>query len=113
MDDENKEKNNILIDKEIKEKHRILTRKNYVYDSFDDEENIDEIISFNYINPNAFIIKFIDLFVFILTFYNIIFLPLFLGKSDIYCEVNYQSYFIFLFNILIDIVFIIDIIINF
>ena len=27
--------------------------------------------------------------------------------------VNYQSYFIFLFNILIDIVFIIDIIINF
>ena len=52
---------------------------------------------------------FIDLFVFILTFYN----PLFLGKSDIYCEVNYQSYFIFLFNILIDIVFIIDIIINF
>ena len=113
LDDENKEKNNILIAKEIKEKHRILTRKGYVYDSFDDEENIDEIISFNYINPNAFIIKFIDLFVFILTFYNIIFLPLFLGKSDIYCEVNYQSYFIFLFNILIDIVFIIDIIINF
>ena len=109
LDDENKEKNNILIAKEIKEKHRILTRKGYVYDSFDDEENIDEIISFNYINPNAFIIKFIDLFVFILTFYN----PLFLGKSDIYCEVNYQSYFIFLFNILIDIVFIIDIIINF
>ena len=55
LDDENKDKNNILIAKEIKEKHRILTRKNYVYDSFDDEENINEIISFNYINPNAFI----------------------------------------------------------
>ena len=53
------------------------------------------------------------LFVFFFTFYNIIFLPLFLGKSDIYYEVNYQSYFIFLFNILIDIVFNIDIIINF
>ena len=80
---------------------------------FDDEENINEIISFNYINPNAFIIKFIDLFVFFFTFCNIIFIPLFLGKSDIYYEVNYQSYFIFLFIILIDIVFIIDIIINF
>ena len=77
MYDENKDKNNILIVKEIKEKHRILTRKDYDYDAFDDEENINEIISFNYINPNAFIIKFIDLFVFILTFYNIIFLPLF------------------------------------
>ena len=40
MDDENKEKNNILIVKEIKEKHRILTRKDYVYDSFDDEEKL-------------------------------------------------------------------------
>ena len=57
-------KNNILIAKEIKEKHRILTRKNYVYDSFDDEENINQIISFKYINLNVFIIKFIDLFVF-------------------------------------------------
>ena len=68
MDDENKDKNNILIVKEIKEKHRILSRKNYVYDAFDDEENINEIISFNYINPNAFIIKFIYLFVFFLLF---------------------------------------------
>ena len=71
MDDENKDKNNILIVKEIKEKHRILSRKDYVYDFFDDEENINEIISFNYINLMPLLLNlFIYLFFFI--FYNII-----------------------------------------
>ena len=66
MDDENKDKNNILIDKEIKEKHRILIRKDYVYDAFDDEENINEIISFNYINLMSLLL---NLFIYLFFFY--------------------------------------------
>ena len=64
-----------LIDENEKEKYRILTRKGYVYDSFDDEENIDEI-NYNFIHPDSNFILYFDFFVFIFAFYNLILLLL-------------------------------------
>ena len=101
-------------DDESKEKYRILTRKRYVYDSFDDEEDNDEEISFNFIYPESKIILFLDFLDVIFNLYNLIFIPLYLGLNDIYF-VNQSSLFkyLFLFNILNDIVYFIDIIIPF
>jgi len=96
-----------------KEKYRILTRKGYVYDSFDEEENLDEIEIYNNLNPDSFIIKFIDFLVFISVFYNLLYLPIFLAYNNIYCHTgNYFIYENFIENF-IDIIFIIDIVISF
>ena len=107
--DEIKQKN----DKKENEKYRILTRKGYVYDSFDDEENLDKIMNFNYIHPNSLIIEIIDFFVVVFTFYNLIYIPLFLAKNDIYCVVENNFSFMFFLNIFIDIIFVFDLIISF
>ena len=108
--DENGEiKEKKLDEKEI-EKYRILTRKGYVYDSFDDEENLDEMKNFNYIHPNSIILKILDFFVFIFTFYNLFYIPFFLAKNDVYCMHNVE---LILFINFIDIIFIIDVIISF
>ena len=71
MDDIMETKTINLIDENEKEKYRILTRKGYVYDSFDDEENIDEI------NYNLRLIIILYILIQIL-FYILIFLFLFL-----------------------------------
>ena len=99
------------VDENEKEKYRILTRKGYVYDSFDDEENIDEI-NYNFIHPESNIIFYFDLFVFIFAFYNLIYVPLFLATDDVYC-INHKFHFNFYINIIIDFVYIIDVIISF
>ena len=109
-DNNNEDLNNEIIDE--KEKYRILTRKGYVYDSFDDEEIIDEI-NYNYIHPNSIIVRVIDFFVFVFTFYNLFYIPLFLGKKDIYCVIYNVFYFQYLFNNFIDVTYIIDFIISF
>ena len=98
----------------FKERYRILTRKGYVYDSFDDEENNDEEISFNFIYPESNIIICFDLLDVIFNFYNLIFIPLYLGMNDMYF-VRHKLYFslLYLFNILNDIVYFIDIFIPF
>ncbi len=108
----NNQKEKSIIDESLKEKFRILTRKGYVYDSYDDEENLDEI-NYNFIHPNSIYIRIIDFFVFIFTFYNLFYIPLFLGKRDIYCVVYNKFYFVYLFNNFIDIIFIIDCIFSF
>ena len=108
--DENGEIKEKKINKKENEKYRILTRKGYVYDSFDDEENLDEIKNFNYIQPNSIILKIIDFFIFIFTFYNLFFIPLFLGMNDNYCIINNG---LSLFTYFIDLIFIIDVIISF
>ena len=96
-----------------KEKYRILTRKGYVYDSFDEEENLDEIEIYKNLSPDSFIIKFIDFLVFISVFYNLLYLPIFLAYNNIYCYTgNYYTYGNIIENV-IDIIFIIDIVITF
>ena len=111
--DENGEIKEKKINKIEDEKYRILTRKGYVYDSFDDEENIDEVKNFIYIHPNSIILKIIDFLVFIFTFYNLFYIPLFLGMSDIYCKINEGFNFNSLLINFTDITFIFDVIISF
>ena len=108
----NDKKEKIIIDENFKEQFRILTRKGYVYDSYDDEENLDEI-DYNFIHPDSLFIRIIDFFVFIFTFYNLFYIPLFLGKRNIYCVVYNKFYFSYFFNNFIDIIFIFDFIISF
>ena len=108
----------ILNDNEIsneidKEKYRILTRKGYVYDSFDDEKNIDQVRIFFYFNPQSYFIKFFDFFISIFTFYNLIYIPLFLAKKDIYYFIFNIFNFSYIINYIIDLFYFIDIFISF
>ena len=113
-ENENSSDNNDNDNDDNKDKYRILTRKGYVYDSFDDEEDNDQEVSFNFLYPESKIILYFDFFDVIFSFYNLIFIPLCLGMNDIYF-VNHSLFFpfLFLFNVLNDIVYFIDIIIPF
>ena len=96
-----------------KEKYRILIRKGYVYDSFDEDESLDEIEIYNNLSPDSFVVKFIDFLVFISTFYNLVYLPIFLAYNNIYCYTgNYITYENIIENF-IDIIYYIDMIITF
>ncbi len=101
------------LDETEKEKYRILTRKGYVYDSFDDEENIDCEDDYFYIHPDSFIVFITDLLVAIFSFYNLISIPLRLGINFIYCSQNGFFDIFKMLNLLNDIVFIFDFCISF
>jgi len=96
------------LDATEKEKYRILTRKGYVYDSFDDEENIDCEDDFFYIHPDSFIVLIIDVLVAIFSFYNLIAIPFKLGFNVVYCSDNSFFNFWKMLNLLNDVVFIFD-----
>ncbi len=96
-----------------KEKYRILTRKGYVYDSFDDEEVFDEKDMNSHFVPESIFIKIFDFFVAIAVIYNLVTIPLFLGHNRVYClSDNYFTLSNIIDNI-IDFIFILDIFINF
>ena len=101
------------INQDDKEKYRILTRKGYVYDSFDDEEIFDEREIYSHIHPDSFFIIILDFFILISVLYNLVSIPLFLGYNNIYC--HYGNYFTFehVIENIIDAFFIIDIFIKF
>ena len=113
LNQEKKSRIETHIDEVQKEKYRILTRKGYVYDSYDDEENLDERDIHNHLNPDSFIVIFIDFFVAICVLYNIIFIPLFLGKKDIYCSTGDYYNLENIIENFIDFVFLFDLFINF
>ena len=101
------------INKLEKEKYRILIRKGYVYDSFDEDESLDEMEIYNNLNPDSFIVKCKDFLVFISVFYNLVYLPIFLAYNNIYCySGNYVTYENIIENF-IDIIFYVDMIITF
>ena len=92
------------------ENYRILQKIGNVFDSLDDE---DTSFSNFYIDPNNYILIYIDIFVIISSIYHIIFIPLFLGNNIIYCRRDSFLYFTHIFQIIIDIVYIIDSILPF
>ena len=105
-------KMNISIDKKIKnnkEKFRILEKRKSVYDSFDDEEYKEEEIDY-YIPPDSWYIKFFDSLLFLSSLIYLIFFPYFLSKNCLIFEDNKLWISIF---IIIDIIYIVDIVINF
>ena len=92
------------------ENYRILQKVGNVFDSLDDE---DTSFSNFYIDPNNFILIYIDIFVIISSIYHIIYIPLFLGLNTIYCRGGSFLSFTYIFQILIDIIYIIDSILPF
>ena len=56
------------------DRYRILTRKNYLYDSFDDEEERDELMDC-YISPNSIYIKIFDILLFLSSLFYLTYVP--------------------------------------
>jgi hypothetical protein len=103
---------NFSIDKKIKdkkEKFRILEKTKSVYDSFDDEEYKEEEIDY-YIPPDSWYVIFFDSLLFLSSLTYLILFPYLLSKNYLIFESNKLWTYIF---ISIDIIYIIDIIINF
>ena len=108
----------ISSEKEIvfeKEKFRVLIHKKLVYDSLDDEELVEDVITDNfYFEPNSIIVILVDTMVLILTFWSMLYKPLYivLNNCDIQNTITSVS-FNNISNLFIDILFICDLIINF
>ena len=90
-------------------KYRILETKKLVYDSFDDDEIMeDDILNVNiiYISPDGKFIIIIDFIMLILTLYSLILFPITLSSG---------IYFLFdkVFNYFIDLIYIVDLILSF
>ena len=111
--------NSLTSEKEMpiidKEKFRFLSHKKLVYDSLDDEELIEDAVTENfYIMPNSYLIIIIDTMVLIFTFWCMVYKPLYLVLNN--CDIkNTITTITFdnISNIFIDILFIVDLIINF
>ncbi len=85
------------------QRYRNLQRKGFVYDSFDDEENIiDDENNFFFINPESSFITFFDFFIAIISIYYLIYIPYFLGSNKIFCKSqnNYLEFFFDIFYLL-------------
>jgi hypothetical protein len=115
----NDKSNTLTSEKEIividKEKFRVLSHKKLVYDSLDDEELIEDAIIENfYFEPNSYFVIIIDLMVLVLTFWSMVYKPLYLVINN--CDVkNTITSITFnnISNLFVDVIFIIDLIINF
>ena len=96
----------------IKEKSRILSRIKQLYDSFDDDESDkeDENNS-NLLLPSSPIIFFLDIFLFISSFYSLFYIPLRMAKADCFCSDEHRVNKILLY--FIDILYIFDFCISF
>ena len=95
--------------KRKKDKFRNLFKKKILYDSFDSEEE-EEIENF-FISPYNKVILIIDLLVILSTIFNMIFTPYFLSNTKCFCSPKIK-YIDFIY-IIIDILYIIDLIFGF
>ncbi len=97
---------------QLETRYRNLQKKGYVYDSFDDEEILEEQINLFYINPDSKYILFFDLLIALCAVFNIIYIPLFFGYNKIYCNNNFFNLGSII-ELFIDILYIIDLILPF
>ena len=99
-----------LLNKE--KKYRNLRIKKLIYDSFDDDECIeDEILKVNiiYISPNNKYILIFDYIIIFLTLYSLIFLPINISTSICFNSFVLRN----IINYFMDLVYIIDLILSF
>ena len=89
--------------------NRYLKRKVNLYDSIDDEEYNDELIDY-YIAPDSLYLKIFDIFLLFSSMFYFVIIPYFLSTNFIILKDN-KIWRIIL--ILIDLIYIIDLIINF
>ena len=98
-----------------KEKFRILEHKKLVYDSLDDDEELiaDQVKENFYLAPNSVLVIIVDTMVLILTFWNIVYKPLYLvlNNCDVKNEITSISFYN-ISNLFVDLLFIFDLIIN-
>ena len=97
--------------KREKEKYRELQRTTIVYDSLD--EYNDEDISTFFIHPESKFLRVLDCIVAISVFYNLIYIPLFLGSNEIYCRIGSFYTFTNIIELIIDFICVIDFFIHF
>ena len=96
----------------IKEKSRILNRIKPLYDSFDDDESDKENEdNSNILLPSSPIIFFLDISIFISSFYTLFYIPLLMAKADCFCSDENKTNKILLY--FIDILYIFDFCISF
>ena len=91
-----------------KDKFRFIQRTKELYDSFDDEEFEDQTETDYYISPNNYFIKIFDLIVFMAAMIYFVYVPFLFSRNLI---ISPEKTNIML--ILIDIIYIFDIILNF
>ena len=70
----------------IEQRYRNLQKKGFVYDSFDDDEIFEDQMNVFYLNPDSIYVIFLDFLVCICAFYNILYIPYFLGSNKIFCK---------------------------
>ena len=91
-------------------KYRILEIKKLVYDSFDDEEIIeDELLNEIYISPDNKFILILDYIIIILTLYSLIYIPINISSSICITKLQIQN----ILNYFMDLIYIIDLILSF
>ena len=96
----NKIKKSNIHKNNTKDKFRLLKRKKKIYDSFDDEEYIDQDIDF-YISPESLYVKIFDSLLFVASMIYFIFMPYFLSKN---CFFIIENLFLKTLFLLIDII---------
>ena len=103
-------KNNINL---FSEKFRLLTKKQLVYDSLDDEEIEDEEeINTCYIDPNSNFSLIFDSILFLMTIISLFEIPLFLAMNHNFCR-NNKLDIECLFNLILELMNIIDLFLGF
>ena len=92
-----------------KDRNRLLFKKDNLYDSFDDEDYINEQIGY-YIKPNSWFIKIFDTSLFFSSMFYFIYVPYLLSQNYF---INKENDILQIILIMIDIIYIIDFILNF
>ena len=94
------------------EKYRILTHKNMVYDSLDDEEVEDEIDESFYINPESNFILIFDGILLFISLYSMLFFPYYLAHNLTFCREELFTFYR-IFNIFTEFIYVLDFIFGF
>ena len=103
---------NSLKNEQFENKYRILMRQKELYDSYEDEEIIDQLEEeYLFISPETYQIFIFDTFVLFCTLFSCLYIPIFIAQSKCFCSyIPKFIEYIFLFN---DAINIVDIIITF
>jgi len=89
-------------------KFRVLMRKKYLYDSIDDEEEKDELLG-HYISPDSIYTKIFDIILFLSSLFYLTYVPYLIS----YNFFNKENNIWMILLVIIDIIYLMDIIINF
>ena len=104
--------NNMNTKLQLAEHSRTLMLKDQVYDSLDDEEIEDEIYDNFYISTNSTFVFVLDMLIYFLTIYSIIYTPLELALH-VRSISSKQIIIFFYIEVIIDIIFCIDVFLRF